>query len=495
MLDNHMSRATDAEGENERLHNTINELESRKQELQIFLSDRDNIISELRGTVLEHEQAIAVMQETLARKEASLNSLSTETEALLGSKNELITRMQGMEREIADARSENRRLTEEIASSKRFTETLQERMAELVRTTEERQGELAQALSVAQGEAGHGAVLAQELLVMTESTREIEKQLSETRNAATALGSELVEALERDSQLELALEGSQKEVKELTGVLTSAKRREGELTSKLLASETKRQSLEEAIANMKNESRAEQVKTQTTILGLLEKIDGLQTLHDNESQIFTGRVSALEGEIEGLHLTIENVNKAREDAIAAFNSCKDDFERVQSALTAEQATCNVLRVKVNDVEEQISRMKLAKKADESNLAAVYAKWKKLQRDCLFELENAVCCFVDDSETLIESLTNSSLLWNQLDWHSQRSSPSHGVDFQKIWITFTVMYVKCYRMDTATQCTAVFKFAINKCHMLVASVRRRDRPCPDKIGFAKGRVMWVTLVDT
>jgi chromosome segregation ATPase len=395
-LDHYKSHAADLEGESERLQVIISELESRKQDLQQDLVDRDNKVAELRNTVLEHEHAAVDFEETLARKEASLNALSTEAETLLRSKDEIIARVHGMEEELVAARSENSRLTEELAGSRRAAEALQERMAELVHTTEERQGELVQALSVAQSEAGHGAVLAQELLVMTESTTELEKQLFEARNTITALGNELRDALERNSQLELTLVGSRKEVEEMKGKITSAKRREAELVSKLLATDATRQSLEEATTGLKNELRTEQVKAQTTILGLLQKIDGLQTLRDNEGQSFSNRVAALEGEIEGLLLTVQNANEAQQTALAAFNSCKDELGNARSALTTEQATCDDLRMTLAEVEEQVSILRSAKAVDVSSMAtlrAVYEKWKKMQTDCISELESTVCHLV------------------------------------------------------------------------------------------------------
>ncbi|OAX36352.1 hypothetical protein K503DRAFT_311745 [Rhizopogon vinicolor AM-OR11-026] len=396
--ENYKSRVIGLEGETQRLQIILNELETRKQDLQQCLADRDNKIMELRSTVLENEQATVDLNETIDRKEASLSALSTEVEMLLCSKNEFIVRVQGMEEELAAARTENRRLTEELVSSHRAAETLQERMAELIRTTEERQGELAQALSVAQSEAGHGAVLAQELLVMNESTQELEKQLSNARNTVTVLGTELGETVERNSQLELTLDGSRKEVEELKGKIMSTKQREVELTSKLLAADATRQSLDETITSMKNESRAEQVKAQTTILGLLEKIDGLQTLRDNEAEAesFRGRIGALEGVIEGLRLIIQNANDGQKTALAAFNSCKEELGHAQSALTAEQTTCDVLRVALTEAQEQVSRLMLAKAADESTIAtlrAAYEKWKKMQTECLSEMESTVCYLV------------------------------------------------------------------------------------------------------
>jgi chromosome segregation ATPase len=390
---NYKSRAIDLEGEIENLQTTINELESRKQDLQLCLLDRDNKIVELRNTVLEHQKTAVDLKETLTRKQASLSELSTEAEALLRSKNEIVARVQGMEEEIAVAQSENRRLIEELASSHRAAEALQEQMVELVRTTEEIQGELAQASSVARNEAAHGAVLAQELIVMNESTKELEKQLSEARNTATALGSQLGDAFERNNQLELTLDGSRKEVAELKGKIISAKRREAELTSKLLAADATRQSMEEAATTMKNEARAEQVKAQTAILGLLKKIDGLQTVRDNEAESFGSRIVALEGEIESLDFTIQKANEAQQIVLTAFNSCKDELGQVQSALTMEQAACNVLRVNLTEAEQQIYSLRLAKAAEESTMATVKAaceKWKKVQMECFSELESMVC---------------------------------------------------------------------------------------------------------
>jgi len=390
---NYKSRAIDLEGEIENLQTTINELESRKQDLQLYLLDRDNKIVELRNTVLEHQKTAVDLKETLTRKQASLSELSTEAETLLRSKNEIAARVQGMEEEIAVAQSENRRLIEELASSHRAAEALQEQMVELVRTTEEIQGELAQATSVARNEATHGAALAQELIVVNESTKELEKQLSEARNTATALGSQLGDAFERNNQLELTLDGSRKEVAELKGKIISAKRREAELTSKLLAADATRQSMEEAATTMKNEARAEQVKAQTTILGLLKKIDGLQTVRDNEAESFGSRIVALEGEIKGLDFTIQKANEAQQIVLTAFNSCKDELGQVQSALTMEQATCNVLRANLTEAEQQIYSLRLAKAAEESNMATVKAaceKWKKVQMECFSELESTVC---------------------------------------------------------------------------------------------------------
>lgn len=341
-LGDYKSRAADLEGEIGGLQIIINELELRKRELQQSLADRDTTIVELQITVLEREQAAVDLNETLAGKEASLNTLSTEFETVLRSKNEAIARMQGMEEEIAAARSENERLTGELASSHRATETLQERM-----------DEIAQALSIAQSEAGHSA------------------------------------------QLELALDGSRKEVEELTGKMTSAEMREAELMSKLVVTDAKRQSLEEATMIMKDESRAEQVKAQTMILRLIEKIDGLQTQRENEA----------------------------EGAIAVFSSCKVDLEHVQSALTAEQATCNILRATLTEVQEEVINLKLAKTVDSSTIATlvtVYEKWKRMQTECLSELESTVCDLVI-CPLCTDSVINRSVLCNRLSL----ATPSHA----------------------------------------------------------------------
>ncbi|KAG0706879.1 hypothetical protein DFH29DRAFT_92077 [Suillus ampliporus] len=388
-LDSHKSRVADLEGETQRLQIVINELEYRKHDLQQCLADRDGNITQLQNTVLEHEQVAVELKETLAQKEASLNAISTEAETLLRSKNGITARVQGLEEQITAAQNENRRLTHKLASSHRAEETLRERMVELVRTTEERQGELVQALSVAQNEAGHGAVLAQELLVMTEATKELEKQLSTTKNYVTALEAELKEVLGCNGQLQLALDGSSKETEELKSKITFAEKREAELSLKLLTADATRQSLEDAAETMKNASRADQVKAQSTILGLLEKFDGLQIMRDNEAQGFTIRIAALEGEIEGLQWNLHSANEAQQNALAAFNQSKGDFARLENLLAAEQATCNDLRVSLTETEEQVSGLRAAKTVDESTMAtlkAVYEKWKRMQTDWMSELE-------------------------------------------------------------------------------------------------------------
>jgi len=188
----------------------------------------------------------------------------------------------------------------------------------------------------------------------------------------------------------------------MKGKITFAKRREAELASKLLTTDATRQSLEETMAAMKNGLRTEQVKAQTTILGLLEKIDGLQTLRDNEGQSFSNRIAALEGEIEGLLLTVRNANEAQQIALAAFNSCKGELGNAQSALTIVQATCDDLRITLAEAEEQVSILRLAKAADESSMAtlrAVYEKWKKMQTDCMSELENTLASVQPTSLTV------------------------------------------------------------------------------------------------
>jgi regulator of replication initiation timing len=124
----------------------------------------------------------------------------------------------------------------------------------LIRATKERQGELAQDLSVARNEVRHGAVLAQEFLIVIETTKELERQLSDANSTATALGAELAEVLECNGQLQLALEGSRKGVEEQA---TFSEMREAELSSKLLTTDMMRQSLGDATAVVKNASRVE----------------------------------------------------------------------------------------------------------------------------------------------------------------------------------------------------------------------------------------------
>ncbi|KAG1730860.1 uncharacterized protein EDB91DRAFT_1349549 [Suillus paluster] len=391
-LDSHKSRVADLEGETQHRQTMINELESRKRDLQQCLADRDDNITQLQNTALENEQAAIELKKTLAQKDTSLNAISTEAETLLRSKNEITARVRGLEEEIIAARSENRRLTDELASSRRGEETLRERMTELVQTTEERQGELTQALSVAQNEAGHGAVLAKELLVMTEATNELEKQLSKAKNTVKNFKAELTEVYGFNGQLQLALGGSKKEIEELKSKITFAEKREGELSSKLLAADATRQFLEDAAATMKNASRAEHVKAQSTILGLLEKIDGLQILRDNETQGSTVRITALEGEIEGLRWNLRSANEAQQSALDAFNQSKDDFARLENLFTAEQVTCNDLRVSLTEAEEQVSSLRVAKKADELTMVTVktlYEKWKRMHADWISDLENTL----------------------------------------------------------------------------------------------------------
>ncbi|KAG2143089.1 hypothetical protein DEU56DRAFT_979515 [Suillus clintonianus] len=389
-VDNHKSRIIDLEGETEHLRAIINELESGKRDLQQCLADRDHNVIQLQNAVLEHEQVAVKLNETLAQKEASLNAISIEAETLTRSNNEIISGVQGIKEEMAAARGENRRLTDELASSLRAKEILRERMVELVRTTEERQGELAQALSVAQNEAGHGAVLAQELLVMTEATSELEKQLSKANSTATALDAELAEVLGRNGQLELALDDSRKEIEELKSRITFAEMREAELSSKLFTADATRQSLEDAVAIMKNASRVERVKAQSTVLGLLEKIDGLQIQRDNEVRGFASRITAYEDEVEDLQLNLRSANEAQQSALAAINKSKHDFVHLENSLTAEQATCNGLRVSLTEAREQISSLRVAKTACESaiaNLKAVYDQGKRMQTDWMSGMES------------------------------------------------------------------------------------------------------------
>lgn len=381
--DYYKSRVADLEGK-------TNELESGKRDLQQCLADRDNNITQLQNTILQHEQAAVQLNETLARKEASLNAISTEAETLLHSKNEILATVQGMEDEMTTARSENRRLTDELASSHREEETLRERMLELIRTTEERRGELAQALSVAQNEARHGAVLAQELLVVTETTKELEKQLSEANSTAKVLDAELAEVLGCNGQLQLALEGSRKGIEELKSRITSSEMREAGLSSKLLTADMMRQSLEDAAAVAKNASRVERVKAQSTVLGLLEKIDGLQIRRDDEVRGFGDRIVALEGEIEDLKSNLHSASEARHGALAALKKSKDDFAHLENLLAAEHATCNGLRDSLTQTQKQISGLKAAKAACEStvdNLKAIYDQGKRMQTDWMSGMEN------------------------------------------------------------------------------------------------------------
>ncbi|KAG2359010.1 hypothetical protein BDR07DRAFT_1416061 [Suillus spraguei] len=381
--DDHKSRIADLEGD-------TNELESGKRVLQQCLADRDNNITQLQNTVLEHERAVVQLNETLVQKEASLNAISIEVETLLRSKNEILAWVQGMEDEMTAARSENKRLTDELASSHKEEETLRERMVELIRTTEERQGELAQALSVAQSEASHGAVLAQELLVMTETTKELEKQLTEASSTATTVDAELAEVVGCNGQLQLALEGSRKEIEELKSRITFSEMREAGLSSKLLTTDTMRQSLEDAVAVVKNTSRVERVKAQSMILGLLEKIDGLQILRDDEVRGFADRIAALGGEAEDLRSSLHSASEARQSALAALKKYKDDFARSENLLAAEQHTCNGLRDNLTQAQEQISRLKAAKIACEStivNLKAIYDQGKRMQSDWMSGMES------------------------------------------------------------------------------------------------------------
>jgi chromosome segregation ATPase len=381
--DDHKSRIADLEGE-------TNELESGKRDLQQCLADRDRNITQLQATIFQHEQAAVQLNETLSQKEASLSEISIEAERLLRSKNEILAGVQRMEDEMTAARSENRRLTDELASSYREKESLRERMVELVRTTEERQGELAQALSVAQNEARQGAVLAQELLVMTKATKELEKQLSEANSTAMTLDVELAEVLGYKGQLQLALEGSRKEIEELKSKITFAEMKEAGLSSKLLTADAMRQSLEDAAAVVKNASRVERVKAQSTILGLLEKIDGLQILRDDEVRGFADRITVLEGEIEDLRSNLHNVNKAQQSALAALKKSKDDFAHLEILLAAEQTTCNGLRDSLAQAQKQSSRLKAEKTACEStiiNLKAIYDQGKRMQTDWMSGMES------------------------------------------------------------------------------------------------------------
>ncbi|KAG2073160.1 hypothetical protein BDR04DRAFT_1152514 [Suillus decipiens] len=381
--DDHKSRIVDLEGE-------TNELESGKRVLQQCLVDRDNNITQLQNTILEHERVVVQLNETLAQKEASLNAISIEVETLLRSKDEILARVQGMEDEMTAARSENKRLTDELASSHKEEETLRERMVELIRTTEERQGELAQALSVAQNEASHGAVLAQELLVMTETTKELEKQLTEVSSTATTLDAELAEVLGCNGQLQLALEGSRKEIEELKSRITFSEMREAGLSSKLLTADTTRQSLEDAAAAVKNTSRVERVKAQSMILGLLEKLDGLQILRDDEVRGFADRIAALGGETENLKSSLHSASEARQSTLAALKKYKDDFARSENLLAAEQATCDGLRNSLTQAQEQISRLKAAKIACEStivSLKAIYDQGRRMQSDWMSGMES------------------------------------------------------------------------------------------------------------
>ncbi|KAG1771349.1 hypothetical protein EV702DRAFT_642118 [Suillus placidus] len=381
--DDHKSRIADLEGE-------TNGLESEKRDLQQCLADRDHNITHLQNTILEYEQAAVQLNETLAQKEVSLNAISIEADMLLRSKNEILAGVHGMEDEMTAARSENRRLTDELASSHREEETLRKRMVELIRTTEDKQGELAQALSVAQNEARHGAVLAQELLVMTEVTKELERQLSEANSTVTTLRTELAEVLGCNGQLELALEGSRKEIEELKSRITFSEMREAGLSSKLLTADATRQSLEDTAAVVKNASRVERVKAQSTILGLLEKIDGLQILRDGEVRGFANRIAALEGEIEDLRLNIHSASEARQSALAALKKSKDDFTHLENLLAAEQTACNGLRDSLTQAQEQISRLNAAKTACEStiiNLKAIYDQGKRMQTDWMSGMES------------------------------------------------------------------------------------------------------------
>ncbi|KAG1855679.1 hypothetical protein DFJ58DRAFT_785911 [Suillus subalutaceus] len=381
--DDHKSRIADLESE-------TNELESGKRDLQQCLADRDHNITQLQNTILEHEQAAVQLNVTLAHKDASLNAISIEAETLLRTKNEILARVQGMEDEMTAVRSENRRLTDGLASSHREEETLRERMVELARTTEERQGELAQALSVAQNEARHGAVLAQELLVMTKTTKELEKQLSEANSTATTLDAELAEVLGCNGQLQLVLEGSRKEIEELNSRITFSEMREAGLSSKLLTADATKQFLEDAAAVVKNTSRVERVKAQSTILGLLEKIDGLQILRDDEVRSFADRIAALEGEIEDLRSNLHSLSEARRSALSALKKSKDDFTHLENLLAAEQTTGNGLRDSLTQAQEQTSRLKAEKTACEStivNLKAIYDQGKKMQTDWMSGIES------------------------------------------------------------------------------------------------------------
>ncbi|KAG1888062.1 hypothetical protein F4604DRAFT_1715476 [Suillus subluteus] len=381
--DDHKSRIADLESE-------TNELESGKRDLQQCLADRDHNITQLQNTILEHEQAAVQLNETLAHKDASLNAISIEAETLLRTKNEILARAQGMEDEMTAVRSENRRLTDGLASSQREEETLRERMVELARTTEERQGEVAQALSVAQNEARHGAVLAQELLVMAETTKELEKQLSEANSTATTLDAELAEVLGCNGRLQLVLEGSRKEIEELNSRITFSEMREAGLSSKLLTADATKQFLEDAAAVVKNTSRVERVKAQSTILGLLEKIDGLQILRDDEVRGFADRIAALEGEIEDLRSNLHSLSEARQSALSALKKSKDDFTHLENLLAAEQTTGNGLRDSLTQAQEQTSRLKAEKTACEStivNLKAIYDQGKKMQTDWMSGIES------------------------------------------------------------------------------------------------------------
>jgi chromosome segregation ATPase len=387
--DHYKSRVADLEGE-------TNKLESGKRDLQQCLADRNHNIIQLQNTILQHEQAAVQLNETLAQKEASLNAISTEAETLLRSKNEILAGVQGMEDEMTAVRSENGRLTDELASSHREEETLRERIVELIRTTEDRQGELARALSAAQNEARHGAVLAQELLVVTEATKELEKQLSEANSTITTLEAELAEVLGCNGQLQLALEGSRKGIEELKSRITVSEMREAGLSSKLLTADVMRQSLEDAAAVVKNASRVERVKAQSTILGLLENIDGLQIRRDDEVRAFADRIAALEGEIEDLRLNLHNASDARQSAFAALEKSKDDFAHFENLLAAEQTTCNGLRDSLTLAQEQISRLNAAKTACEStvaNLKAIYDQGKRMQTDWMSGMESTVCRLV------------------------------------------------------------------------------------------------------
>ncbi|KAG2111917.1 uncharacterized protein F5147DRAFT_684768 [Suillus discolor] len=381
--EDHKSRIADLESE-------TNELESGKRDLQQCLVDRNHNITQLQNKILEHERVAVQLNETLAQKEASLKAISMEAETLLRSKNEVLTRVQGMEDELTAARSENRRLTDELASSHREEETLRERMIELIRTTEERQGELAQALRVAENEARNDAMLAQELLMMTEVAKELEKQLSEANSTVTTLDAKLAEVLECNSQLQLALEGSRKEIEELKSRITSSEMREAGLSSKLFTADATRQSLEDATAAMKNASRVERVKAQSTILGLLEKIDGLQILRDDEVRGFADKIAGLEGEMEDLRLNLHSTSEARQTALAGLKKSNDDFAHSENLLAAEQTTCNGLRDSLTQAQDQISRLGAAKTACEStivNLKAIYDQGKRMQIDWMSGMES------------------------------------------------------------------------------------------------------------
>ncbi|KAG2127651.1 uncharacterized protein EDB93DRAFT_1332626 [Suillus bovinus] len=380
IADGYKSHVADLEGE-------TNELESGKRDLQQCLVDRDRNITQLQNKILEHESAVFQLNEMLAQKEASLKAFSLETEMLLRSKNEILAGLQGMENEMTAARSENRRLTDELASSHREEETLQERMLELIRTTEERRGELAQALSVAQSEAMHGAVLTQEL---TEATKELEKQLSEANSTALTLDAEYAEVLRFNGQLQLALEESRKEIEELKSRITSSEMREAGLSSKLLTADATRQSMEDAAAAMKNASRVERVKTQSTILGLLKKIDGLQILRDDEALGFADKIAALEGEIENLRLNLHSTSEAMQTALTALKKFNDDLAHSENLLVAEQSTSNGLRDSLTQARDQISMLKAEKTACEStidNLKVIYDQGKRMQKDWMSGMES------------------------------------------------------------------------------------------------------------